>query len=246
MLGTEKRDYPLLRGAIVKLAHDDPQLAGRVLAALLPAQAAAIEGPLAYDLTITGLGTFAVKVAEGRAEVEPIDRRRGRPQAEFHLSADPLILAELLAGVEHRIGRFFGPARIRGRKRRLKELKVLPQSTPTLADGARAGATLDPELVYRTFAYAVHPSWTRGHTFTIAQTVDGDPPQTWYLTAQNGAGLRASATPPDTPPAATVTMTRDVFDRLLRGEPVPHGQRPTVRGDRGAVALMQAWTERAR
>ena len=92
----------------------------------------------------------------------------------------------------------------------------------------------------------MHPSWTRGHTFTIAQTVDGDPPQTWYLTAQNGAGLRASATPPDTPPAATVTMTRDVFDRLLRGEPVPHGQRPTVRGDRDAVALMQAWTERAR
>ena len=52
MLGTDRRDYPLLRGAIVKLAHDDPALAGRLLAALLPAQGAAIEGPLAYDLTI--------------------------------------------------------------------------------------------------------------------------------------------------------------------------------------------------
>ena len=40
MLGTERRDYPLLRGAIVKLAHDDAATAGRVLAALLPAQGA--------------------------------------------------------------------------------------------------------------------------------------------------------------------------------------------------------------
>jgi hypothetical protein len=245
MLGSEKRDYPLLRGAIVKLAHDDPALAGRVLAALLPAQGTVIDGPLAYDLTITGIGTYGIAIAGGRAFVEPLDRPRDRHDAEFHLTADPLILAELLAGVEHRIGRFFGAARVRGRKRRVKALQALPAGTPALADAARAGAALTPELVYRTFAYAVHPSWTRGHTFTVAQAIVGDPPETWYLTAGDGAGLSVSATPP-AEPAATVTMTRDTFDRLLRRDLVPGGQLPVVRGDHGAVALMHSWTEQAR
>src|SRR5262249_33804181 len=78
ILGTDRRDYPLLRGAIVKLAPDDAHLAGRVLAALLPAQGAVIEGPLAYDLTISGVGTYSVAIAGGRAFVEPINHPRGR------------------------------------------------------------------------------------------------------------------------------------------------------------------------
>jgi hypothetical protein len=246
MIGTEKRDYPLLRGAIVKLAHDDAALAARVLAALLPAQGACIQGPLAYDLTIAGLGTFGIGIAGGRATVEPLERPRPRHDAEFHLSADPLILAELLAGIEHRIGRFFGPARVKGRKRRVKALHPLHEDTASLTEAARAGATLDPELVYRTFAYAVHPSWTRGHTFTIAQQIVGDPPETWYLTARNGAGLTVSSTPPAQPPSATVSMTRATFDRLLRAEPLPSGTRPAIRGDRHAVDLMRSWTDRAR
>ena len=246
MLGTERRDYPLLRGAIVKLAHDNAALAGRVLTALLPAQGAVIDGPLGYDLTISGVGTYSIAIAGGRAFVEPLDHPRGRPDAEFHLTADPLILAEMLAGVEHRIGRFFGPARVRGRKRRVKALQALPQSSPTLADAARAGAQLDPELVYRTFAYAVHPSQTKGHSFTVAQTIEGDPPETWFLTASDGTGLTVSAKAPADEPAATVTMTRATFDRLLRNDLVPSGERPVIRGDAGAVALMHSWTEDAR
>jgi hypothetical protein len=245
MIGTGKRDYPLLRGAIVKLAHDDVATAARVLTALLPAQGALIEGPLAYDLTIAGAGTFGIAIAGGRATIEPVERPRSRREAEFHLTADPLILAELLAGVDHRIGRFFGPVRVRGRKRRLKALQPLKNGSATLTNAAKAGARLDPELVYRTFAYAVHPSWTKGHAFTIAQTIQGDPPQTYYLTARNGAGVTVATMPP-APPNATVTMSRDTFDRLLRADPLPPGARPTVRGDRHPVELMRAWTERAR
>ena len=40
-------------------------------------------------------------------------------------------------------------------------------------------------------------------------------------------------------------MTREAFALLLRGETVPRGERPTVRGDRRAVARMKAWTDRA-
>jgi hypothetical protein len=246
MIGTDRRDYPLLRGAIVKLAHDNPDLAGRLLAALLPAQGAAMEGPLGYDITIKGTGTYGVAIAGGRAGVEEIDVPRGRHVADFHLTADALILAELLAGVNHRIGRFFGPVRVKGRKRSVRALKALQSTSASLTDAARAGAALDPELVYRTFAYAVHPSWTRGHAFTIAQTIDGDPPETWYLTAADGTGLTVSSTPPQASPAATVAMSREVFGKLLRGETVANGQRPSVHGDAGAVALMHEWTQRAR
>ncbi len=107
---------------------------------------------------------------------------------------------------------------------------------------------LEPELVYRTLAYAVHPSWTRGHRFTIAQIVDGDGVggnEIWYLTANDGAGLSVAPTPRGHTTDASVSMTRAVFDRLLRGEPVASGERPIVRGDREAVALMTAWTRRA-
>ena len=206
---------------------------------------AATEGPLAYDLTIREAGTFAVAIAGGRASVEQIDFPRPRGIADFHLTADSLILTELLAGVEHRIGRFFGPARVRGRKRRMKELKALPSSRATLADAARAGARLDPGLVYRLLSYAIHPTWTRGHDFTIAQAITGAPPETWYLTARDGAGITVSGTPPASAPDATVSMSRETFDRLLRHEPVPIGQRPAVRGDHGAVEAMRAWTRRA-
>jgi hypothetical protein len=247
MVGSSRREYPLLRGALVKLAHDDPAVAGRVLAALLPAQGPVVRGPLSYDLSIGGIGTFAVSITAGRAFVRPITRPRSRAEADFHLRAAPLVLAELLAGVDHRIGRFFGPARIRGRKRRAKALRALPTCTTALAEAAKAGAQLEPELVYRTLAYAVHPSWTRGHRFTIAQAIDGagaGGAEIWYLTAEDGAGLSVSPTLRDHPPDASVSMTRGVFDRLLRGEPVSAGERPVVRGDRKAVAHMTAWTRR--
>ena len=242
--GTERRDYPLLRGAIVKLAHDDPATAAALLVALLPAQGAAIEGPLGYDLTIREAGTFAVGIAGGRASVEQIEIPRPRGVADFHLTADAIVLCELLAGVPHRIGRFFGPARVKGRKRRVKALRALAASTATVPEAARAGARLDPGLVYKLLAYAIHPTWTRGHDFTIAQEITGAPLETWYLTARDGAGVTVSGVAPAEPPDATVTMSRQVFDALLREEPVPSGRRPVVRGDRDAVAAMLAWTQR--
>ncbi len=243
-IGTHRREYPLLRGALVKLAHDDPAAAAGLLVALLPAQGAVLEGPLSYDLTIREAGSFSVAIAGGRATIDQIDFPRPRGIADFHLSADTVVLSELLAGVEHRIGRFFGPARVRGRKRRLRELRQLAQATTAPADLARAGARLDPGVVYRLLSYAIHPTWTRGHDFTIAQAIAGAPPETWYLTAADGAGVSVSSTPPAKEPDATVTMSRDTFDRLLRHEPLAPGQRPLVRGDQQAVAAMHGWTQR--
>ena len=57
--------------------------------------------------------------------------------------------------------------------------------------------------------------------------------------------MSVSSTPPAEAPDATVTMSREVFDCLLRGQPVPAGQRPDVHGDHSAVAAMRGWTQRA-
>jgi hypothetical protein len=46
-------------------------------------------------------------------------------------------------------------------------------------------------------------------------------------------------------PDAVVTMSRATYLHVLRGEPAPSGERPAIRGDRAAVALLRAWTERA-
>ena len=245
-VGRSARDYPRLRGAIVKLAHDDPAAAGRLLAALLPAQAAALATPLDYDLTIAEAGTYAVKIdSRGTARVHARPEPRGRPHADFHLSADALTFAELLAGIDHRIGRWRGPARFSGSRRKLDVLRSLPAASISLADAARAGAALEPSLVYRTLSYAVHPSWTKGERFTLAQEITGERPETWYLSAGDGAGMTVSASPPEEGVEATVSMARETFGLMLRGDAVPPGARPAVRGDHRVVALVKAWMDQA-
>jgi hypothetical protein len=243
--GRSAREYPRLRGAIVKLAHDDAEAAGQLLAALLPAQAAALATPLDYDITIAEAGTFAVTVDGTAARVNARPQPRGRGHAEFHLSADALTLAELLAGVEHRIGRWRGPARFSGSRRKLDVLRTLSAASVSLTDAVRAGAELEPALVYRTLSYAIHPSWTKGERFTLAQEITGARPETWYLSARDGAGMTVSAEPPGDGVEATVSMSRETFALMLREEPVPSGERPVVRGDHRVVALVKTWMDRA-
>ncbi len=241
--GRSQRQYPWLRGALVKLAHDDPEAAGRIIAGLLPVQAALFQGPVDYDLTIAEVGTYAVTVAGGRAYVKHLDAPRGRREAEFHLAADALTLAELIAGVPHRIGRFRGAARVSGRKRRVKPLRAVPGAGLSLAEAARAGARLEPALVFRTFPYVIQAAWARDHSFTVAQQIAGDPPETWYVTVGRGGGTTVESTAPEGGADATVTLTREAFGHLLRAEPVPAGQRPWIRGDRAAVALLKGWLD---
>ena len=243
--GRSARQDPALRGAIVKLAHDDPVAAGQLLAALLPAHGAALAEALDYDLTIREVGTFAVSVTPENTQVRQIAQRRPRDQADLHLIADALTLAELLAGVPRRVGRMFGPARFRGSRRRLSVLKALPATSLSIAEAARAGAQIAPGLVYRALSYAVHPSWTDGQRFTVAQEITGEAPETWYLTARDGAGLAVSDRAPQEGADATVRMTAEAFSHLLRGEIPPRGQRPAVRGDVSAVERVRSWTDRA-
>ena len=204
-----------------------------------------MQGPVDYDITIAEVGTFAVTVAGGRAYVNDLEMPRGRSEAEFHLSTDALTLAELIAGVPHKISRFRGPARVSGRKRRVKPLKAIPAASISFAEAARAGARLEPGLVFRSFPYVIHTAWAREHSFTVAQQVTGEHHGTWYLTVGNGPGMEVRTTRPPGGADATVTMSPEAFGHLLRGEPAPPGERPVVRGDRAAVAVLKSWLDRA-
>jgi hypothetical protein len=201
-----------------------------------------VEGPLSYDLTVRGLGTYAVTVRGGSADLRRVAHPRRRDEALFHLRAEPAALAALLAGEPGRIGRFRGPVRATGQRRRTAELAPLAQAPLSLAAALRAGARLDPELVYAVLPYAVAPEWTRGHAFTVAQEIAGL--RTWFVTARDGAPLAVTTTARRAD--ATVTMTRAGFDALLRGDPPAPHDRPGIRGDRVAVAALKAWTDRAR
>jgi hypothetical protein len=235
-----------LRRALVALARVDPVAAGQLLAGLLPAQGAALADPLSYDLTVRGVGTYAVSVADGVAKVQRLSRRRPRGEAAFHLDGDPLVLAELLAGEERRVGRFARGARLKGRRKRVKPLAALPATDLSLADAVRAGARLEPSLVYRALPFAVEPEWTRGHAFTVAQEIVELAPRAWYVTARDGEQLEVVEHLSPMPADATVTMTRAAFERFLTGEPASIGERPVVRGDRAAVAALKRWTDLAR
>jgi hypothetical protein len=237
---------PGLLRALVALAREDTVAAGALLAGLLPAQGAILGADISYDLTVRGFGTFAVTVREGSARVQRIGRRRPRREAAFHLASDPLVLAELLAGEQRRIRRFGRSAvKVNGRRKRVRALAPLAAAELTLAELVRAGARLEPSLVYRALPFAVAPEWTRGHVFTVAQEIVEFGPRAWYVTARDGVPLDVVEHVSGAAADATVTMTRAAFERLLRGEPAAAGDLPTVRGNRTAVATLKRWTELA-
>jgi hypothetical protein len=205
-----------------------------------------IEQTITYDLTVRGIGTFAVFVADGAVRVQRISRPRGRGAAAFHLSAEPHALAELLAGDPRKVRRLGRAARYTGRRKRLRTLNALPAATLSLADAVRAGARLEPWLVYRALPFAIPAEWTRGHVFTVAQEIAELTPRAWYITARDGVPLSVAEHAAGAAADATVTMSRAAFDRHLRGEPALDGDRPLIRGDHAAVATLKRWTDLAR
>ena len=235
-----------LRRTLLALAREDGVAAGALLVGLLPAQGVVIEGALTYDLTVRGVGTFAVFVADGSARVVRLSRRRPRGQALFHLAADPCVLAELLAGERDKVRRFRRKAKLSGKRKRARELLLLAGTRLSLADAVKAGARLEPALVYRALPLAVDPEWTRGHSFTVAQQITEFAPNAWHITARDGQPLRVVQRNSHTGADATVTMSQAAFERMLRDEPPVLGDRPSIRGDREAVAALKRWTDLAR
>ena len=130
-----------LRRALVALAREDAWPPGRCSSACCPPRARCSRPSLSYDLTVRGVGTFAVSIEDGSARVvRLLAQARPRGEALFHLAGEPLVLAELLAGERDKVGRFRRRARLTGRRKRVQELLALPEARLSLAAGGHGRA----------------------------------------------------------------------------------------------------------
>ncbi len=240
--GRGGRELPPLRGALVKLAHDDPRAAGLFLAGLLSAQhAAVVDAPPDYDITITEVGSFAVSTAGMTTLVSPLHEPRGRGQAAFHITTDALTLAETLAGAENRARRFRGPLRVTGKARHAKTLSNL-RSNLSFIDVVRAGADLDPHLVLRALSYAVRPNWTQGQVWSVELDVEG---RVVSVQARHSGGLEVTdgvGGDGISEPDARVRLTDQAFRDLAVGEAPSY----VTEGDESVVRRLLTLAERAR
>jgi hypothetical protein len=79
------------------MAREEPELAARLVLQTLPAAAARIPGPLTYDLSVEGMGTWSVDIpGDGSARVN--ETRAANGDADFELITDPRGLAEMAGG----------------------------------------------------------------------------------------------------------------------------------------------------
>src|SRR5918997_7142043 len=204
------------RDALRDMAREDPELAARLVLQTLPAAVAKIPPPIAYDLTVDGLGSWRITVDDSGAKVAP---RNGDSAGnlDFRLMTDAEGLAQLAAGASPMRLMLGGKLRIRGKRRRAMKLRAMADGDdPTIADAIRAGAELDTDAVLRALPYMVDPAWTAGHSFSVAYEI-GDTGR-WVVHVNDGQRLSvATEGEADT----TVRIAADTYRELVTGELTP-------------------------
>ncbi|MBB4665281.1 hypothetical protein [Conexibacter arvalis] len=226
-----------LPAALRRLLQSDPETAGRIVVGMLPAHGLVTLRDLGYDLVIADRGTVAVDVRDGRASVRALDGPRIGERLDFRVTATHAGLARLLLGRRGLRRR----ARVRGSRRRLKELRRLVQEPLTLRDLAASGATLEPALALWLAALAIDPADTFGHRFTIAHApLPGGPADAW-LRIQQGTAPSVVRTRPGEEPLVTLRCTRGALLALLAGVAPPPGEGAAIDGDPAALELVRGW-----
>lgn len=231
---------PWIAAALRRLMRDDPATAGRLIVAMLPAQGLVTQRALHYDLVLKGRGCVGVDVGDEGTVVARREQSRARREVDFRITTDEEGLARLLlARRRRRRG-----TRVRGSRRRVRELRRLVADPLALRDLASAGAMLDPQLALMLVALAIDPSATYGHRFTIAHApLAGGPADAW-LRIQNGGPPAVLRTRPGETPVATIRCTRGALLPTLAGLAAPRGEAVAIDGDGDAVALLRAWIAR--
>jgi ribonucleoside-diphosphate reductase beta chain len=214
----------------------------------LPAAAAHVRGPLAFDLDVEGLEPRRVRVTDGSIRVE----EPGAPgDTDFRLRTDPRTLVELATGNAGPIGlmlrRRLG---VRGKRRRALRLRRMSSAGVGLGDVVRAGGTLDPDVLFRSLPYLVEPEWTKGHDFTVRYEVTGQGGGEWYIHARDGERLDVTdAAPRDREVAGTARVSFDAYQRLAAGELTPtqalQSQLTTIDGQIHPITVLGRWIDRS-
>src|SRR3954469_14627015 len=147
--------------ALERMAAEDPQLAARLFVQMLPAVAQRLEGPLAYDLDVEGVGRWRGVGGRGRvgaggngdgARVERAGEGDG--EVDFTIESGPEGVAALAARQSPLRLIASGKLRVTGKRRRALKLRVLANGPePTIAEALAAGAELDADAIYRSLPY---------------------------------------------------------------------------------------------
>ena len=232
--------------ALRRMAESEPELAARLIVHSLPAAAASLPPGLSYRLELEGLGSWTVNPLGDRAEVKEVAGDGDLNGEAFSISTDPATLAQVAAGRSPVGALARGRIKLRGRRRKALALRRLaPDAGPR--DLARLGVPVDPDLVFRSLAYAIEPEWTRGHSFTVGYELIGDGGGAWRVEVDDGRvrverGLGES-------PDSVVRVRYSDWLRLLSGELTPSDAMrlgyTEVDGRIFPVTRMGRWIDRA-
>ena len=229
---------PWLPAALERLTAEEPATAGRLVLGLLPALGVAARRPLRCDLLLAGRGVLAVDVAPGAATVASLAAPRTRGARDLDVAGDAAGLARLLHGPRRLLRR---PARVRGGRRALRELRRLARAPLGLRDLASAGVTLDPALALRLVALAIDPAATQGERFAVAHTpLAGGRVDAWLRIAGGAPPAVVTQAPPE-PTRLTLHCTRGALLPLIAGVEPPPGESGALDGDASALALLRSW-----
>jgi ribonucleoside-diphosphate reductase beta chain len=204
--------------ALRRMANSDPELAARLILHAMPAAAATLPPGLSYRLELDGLGAWTVKPAGDRAEVTEVPTGGDLNGEAFAISTDPATLARLAAGRSPIGALARGRLRLRGRRRKALALRRLSTDAGP-RDLARLGLPVDPDLVFRSLAYAIEPEWTVGHSFTVAYELVGERGGVWRVEVDDGSVRVERGLGED--PDAIVRIRYSDWLRLLSGEVTP-------------------------
>jgi ribonucleoside-diphosphate reductase beta chain len=242
--GSENGDR---RATLRRMAQADPELAVRVIAQTLPAAAADLRPPLSFRLEVEGVDSWLVEATgDGPARVTS---NGADPDVDFVLHTDAETFAGLAAGANPVPLMLSRRLRITGKRRRALALRRLSEEAGP-REVARLGVPVDPDLAYRALAHAIDPEWTRGHSFRVAYELTGEGGGRWLVTVDEGSvRVDRAASAANGSPDATVSLSADTWQRLVRGEITPSSamqqQLTRVDGAMTPVTLLGRWIDRA-
>ena len=228
------------------MAESDPDLAARLIVQSLPVAAAKLPDGMSYRLELDGVGAWTVSSLGGRAKVAEVLAGADLNGETFAISTDAETLARVASG-RNPVGSLMnGRLKLRGRRRKALALRKLdPEAGPR--ELARLGHPVDPDLVFRSLAYAIEPEWTRGHGFTVAYELVGEGGGAWRVVVDDGA-VRVERGLGEDPDALVRLRYRDWLE-LLSGELTPPDAmrlgKTEVEGSIPPVTLLGRWIDRA-
>ena len=232
--------------ALRRMAEADPELAARLVVQSLPAAAATLPAGLAYRIELKELGAWRVRSLGDRAEVTEVPRGAELDGDDFAISTDAATLARIASGGSPLGAIARGRMRLQGRRRKALALRRLSKNAGP-RDLAKLGLPVDPDLLFRSLAYAIDPEWARGHRFAVAYQLVGDGGGTWHVDVDNGRVRvrRGMGEEPD----AIVRIRYSDWMRMLAGEVTPSEAMrlglTEIEGQIPPVTQLGRWIDRA-